>query len=239
MFHLLTVFLSNSPEQERYYITNMLKKPQRVSVHQFVHCVEQLNSYIAQLKCFYYSPSVNPTTTPAHVPFTEADLVSHVLRMCPLQWQDQFNLHEKGMTPIDMCLLIPLLRILSVYVRRRSPKHNPARKLPTRARRGTSNLVLSLRPESQRKLAQRSIVPYARSMGAFILCTIRETVISIRKTERRNPIPRRQERQKKTNPTRQKIAQLSKKLDKLEKALKKSSFKSKKHCYKDSDSNSE
>ncbi len=46
MFHLLTVFPNNTAEQERYYITNVLKKPQRVSIHQFVQCVEQLNSYI-------------------------------------------------------------------------------------------------------------------------------------------------------------------------------------------------
>jgi hypothetical protein len=29
-------------------------------------------------------------------------LVSHVLRMCPHQWQDQYNLQKKGMTPMDM-----------------------------------------------------------------------------------------------------------------------------------------
>ena len=32
IFHLLTVFPNNTAEQERYYITNMLKKPQRLSV---------------------------------------------------------------------------------------------------------------------------------------------------------------------------------------------------------------
>jgi hypothetical protein len=43
---------------------------------------------------------------------------------------------------------------------------------------------------------------------------------------------------KKTNPVIQNFAQLSKKLDKLEKALKKSSKKAKKRHYKDSNSNS-
>ncbi len=55
MFHLLTVFLNNAAEQERYYITNVLKKPQRVSIRQFVQRVEQLNSYILQLPCWYYT----------------------------------------------------------------------------------------------------------------------------------------------------------------------------------------
>ncbi len=36
MFHLLTVFPINAAEQEKYYISNVLKKPQRVNVRQFV-----------------------------------------------------------------------------------------------------------------------------------------------------------------------------------------------------------
>ncbi len=36
MFHLLTVFLNNSAEQEKYYLSNVLKKPQWVGIHQFV-----------------------------------------------------------------------------------------------------------------------------------------------------------------------------------------------------------
>jgi hypothetical protein len=44
MFHLLTVFPINEAEQEKYYISNVLKKTQRVNVRQFVHPVEQLNA---------------------------------------------------------------------------------------------------------------------------------------------------------------------------------------------------
>jgi hypothetical protein len=84
MFHLLTMFPNNVAEQERYYLTNVLKKPQRISMHQFVQPVEQLNAYIMQLPCWFYSPRIKPNTTPVNVPFTEADLVSHVLQMCPL-----------------------------------------------------------------------------------------------------------------------------------------------------------
>jgi len=40
MFHLLTAFPINATEQEKYYITNVLKKPQRINVHQFVRQVE-------------------------------------------------------------------------------------------------------------------------------------------------------------------------------------------------------
>jgi hypothetical protein len=64
MFHLLTAFPINTAEQEKYYITNALKKPQQVNVCQFVRRVEQLNAYIAQMPCFYYSPSPMPAPIP-------------------------------------------------------------------------------------------------------------------------------------------------------------------------------
>jgi hypothetical protein len=47
MFHLLTAFPINAAEQEKYYITNVLKKPQRINLCQFARRVEQLNAYIA------------------------------------------------------------------------------------------------------------------------------------------------------------------------------------------------
>jgi hypothetical protein len=86
MFHLLTAFPINAAEQEKYYISNVLKKPQRVNVCQFVRRVEQLNAYIAQMPCFYYSPNANASTKPEIIPFMEAELGSHVLRICPIQW---------------------------------------------------------------------------------------------------------------------------------------------------------
>ena len=36
MFHLLTAFPINAAEQEKYYITNVLKKPQCINIRQFV-----------------------------------------------------------------------------------------------------------------------------------------------------------------------------------------------------------
>ncbi len=36
MFHLLTAFPINAVEQEKYYISNILKKPQHLNVRQFV-----------------------------------------------------------------------------------------------------------------------------------------------------------------------------------------------------------
>jgi hypothetical protein len=102
MFHLLNVLPNNAAKQEKYYLSKVLKKPQRVGLRQFVQQVEQLNAYVAQLPWWYYSPSYVTGMMLANVPFTEADLVSCVLRICLHQWQDQYNLQEKGMTPMDM-----------------------------------------------------------------------------------------------------------------------------------------
>ncbi len=112
MFNLFTAFPINAAEQEKYYISNVLKKPQHVNVHQFVRRVEQLNAYITQMPCFYYSPNVNASTKPKSVPFTEAELGSHVLHICPLQWQDQYNMNKKGMMPMDMRSLLTLLEVI-------------------------------------------------------------------------------------------------------------------------------
>ncbi len=112
MFHLLTAFPINAAEQEKYYISNVLKKPQRIIIRQFVQRAEQLRAYIAQMPCFYYSPNANASTKPENIPFTEAELGAHVLRMCPFQWQDQYNMNEKGMTPMDMHSLLTLLEVI-------------------------------------------------------------------------------------------------------------------------------
>ncbi len=113
MFHLLTAFSINAAEQEKYYISNILKKPQHINVRQFVHRVEQLNAYISQMPCFYYSSNANTSTKPKNIPFTEAELGAHVLRMCPIQWQDQYNMNKKGMMPMDMHLLLTLLEAMN------------------------------------------------------------------------------------------------------------------------------
>ncbi len=112
MFHLLTAFPINAAEQEKYYITNVPKKPQRINVRQFVRCVEQLNAYIAQLPCFYSSPHANASTKPENVLFTEAELGAHVLHLRPLMWQDQYNLNKKSMMPMDMRLLLRSLEAI-------------------------------------------------------------------------------------------------------------------------------
>jgi hypothetical protein len=106
-------------------------------VHQFVCRVEQLNAYIAQMPCFYYSPNANASTKLKNVPFTEAELGSHVLRMCPLQWQqDQYNMNKKGMMPMDMCSLLTLLEAIKRVCTYEKGKSESSKKSSHKSKKG-------------------------------------------------------------------------------------------------------
>ncbi len=139
MFHLLTAFPINAAEQEKYYILNVLKKPQRISVCQLIRRVEQLNAYIAQMPCFCYSPNANASTKSENIPLMEAELASHVLHMCRIQWQDQYNMDKKGMTPMDMCSLLTLLEAIKricTYKKGKLGYHKKSRKSSNMGEKG-------------------------------------------------------------------------------------------------------
>ena len=97
-------------ETLKYNITNMLKKPNWVSICQFFVQVEQLNSYLEMLPfpCLYYSPEANQAMTQV-LPLDDADLVTHLLPMCLVKWQMQDDLTENT-TPIGTRALILVLK---------------------------------------------------------------------------------------------------------------------------------
>ena len=55
MFHLLTVFHHDAAEAQRYYISNCLKKRNRLPIRQFMQCMQQLNDYFDLLPSLYQS----------------------------------------------------------------------------------------------------------------------------------------------------------------------------------------
>ena len=95
-FHLLDMFPGDAAEQQRFYISNVLKKPQRVPVRYFFQRVEQLNSYLSHLPCTYESPRATAATKPVQS-FDEAELANLLLRMCPESWQDQYDLTQDSL----------------------------------------------------------------------------------------------------------------------------------------------
>jgi hypothetical protein len=178
----------------------VLKKPQqRVGIRQFVQFVEQLNAYVAQLPCWYYSPSYYPGMTPANVPFSEADLASHVLRTCPHQWQDQYNLQEKGMTPMDMRSLQASLEAIE-----RVCTHEKAHE-PSREKASHKNEAGAKRPsngatkQAHKKICFEKSCKLCKKYGGTHTT---QAAKDCRKYENDRP-----------NPAKQLFAQLSKKLN--------------------------
>ena len=92
-FHLLTVFRTDAAERQKVYISNTLKKPQRVPVRYFFQRVEQLNGYLRHLPCLYNSPYASPVTSSV-MPFDDAELATLLLRMCPDTWQNSYELTQ-------------------------------------------------------------------------------------------------------------------------------------------------
>jgi hypothetical protein len=60
-----------------------------------------------------------------------------VLRMCPLVWQDQYNLKEKGMMPLDMHMLLTSLEAIeSVCTHEKGKQEEKSEKFSFNARKG-------------------------------------------------------------------------------------------------------
>jgi len=106
-FHLQSVFRPDAAEAVKFYITNTLKKPNRVPIRQLLVQVEQLNSYLENLPSLFQSPKANSATKPV-MPLEDADLATHLLRMCPVKWQRQYDPMENS-TPVSTRALLMVL----------------------------------------------------------------------------------------------------------------------------------
>ncbi len=243
MFHLLTVFSINMAEQEKYYISNVLKKPQRINVRQFVWRVEQLNAYIAQMSCFYYSPNANARTKPENVPFTEAELGAHLLCMCPLPWQDQYNMNEKGMTPMDMRLLLTSLEAIEcvcTYEKGKLETFKKSDKSSNKGEKGKKRPGTNSTVQVPKKVCSEKHCNLCKKHGGTH--TTHNTCECHRfekDGKEKSSFRTAKKGRYNWNPVNQNFTQLTNKINKLEKAWKKSGKKGKKRRYKDSKSNSE
>jgi hypothetical protein len=231
MIHLLTVTPINAAEQEKYYIIN---------VRQFVGRVEQLNTYISQMPFFYYSPNANASTKLKNVPFTEAELGAHVLRMCPLQWQDEYNMNKKGMAPMDMRLLLTSLETIERICTYEKGKLESSKKSSHKSKKGKKCPGTKATVRVPKKVCFEKHCNLCKKHGGMY--TMHNTCECCRfeKDEKeKSKFHAAKKGGKKDNPVNHNFVQLTKKIEKLEKALRKSSKKGKQRHYKDSNSNSE
>jgi hypothetical protein len=88
------------------------------------------------MPCFYYSPNANASTKPKNVPLMEAELGTHVLRMCPIHWQDQYNMNKMGMMLMDMRLLLTLLEAIKCVCTYKKGKSKSSKKSSNKGKKG-------------------------------------------------------------------------------------------------------
>ncbi len=240
MFHFLTVFPNNAAEQERYYIMNMLNKPQCMSICQFVQHVEQLNSYISQLPCWYYSSSMKAGTIPMNVAFPEADLASHILWMCLHTWQDQFNLHEKGLNPINMHLLLQCLKVIECICTQERSNAQSTEKASTKNEKGYKRPGMESTYKTPKKACSEKHCDLCKKYGgAHTMHNTQDCHRYEKNGNEKSDFRATKKGARKPNPTKQSFVQLCKKMDKLKKAIKKQDAKKKKDCRSDTDSDLE
>jgi hypothetical protein len=192
--------------------------------------------------CFYYSPNANASTKPENVLFTEAELGAHELCMCPLQWQDQYNMNEKGMTLMDMRLLLTLLeaiKLICTYEKGKMYSFKKSNKSSNKGKKGkkcpgnnsTARVPKKVHFEKHWDLCKKH-------GGAHTMHNTCDCHRFEKDGKEKSSFCAVKKGGYKSNPVNQNFAQLTNKIEKLEKALKKSGKKEQKHHYKDSHSDS-
>jgi hypothetical protein len=109
--HKLTLFSADAAEKQHFYMWQTIKKPHRVTVHQYMSCMGVLNDYLAYLPMVYDSSMVIKDTKKINVPFDEADQAGIVLNLVPVTWVNQYNMTHSTLPKSPCILLLDLVAI--------------------------------------------------------------------------------------------------------------------------------
>jgi hypothetical protein len=195
------------------------------------------------MPCFYYSPHANASTEPENIPFTEAELGAHVLHVCPLQWQEQYNMNKKGMMLMDMCLLLTLLETIErvcTYEKGKLDTFDKSNKSSNKGKKGKKRPGTNSTVRVPKKVQFEKYCELCKKHGGAHTTHNSCNYCRFEKDGKEKSSFRTAKKGgNKSNPINQNFAQLTDKIEKLEKALKKSGKKARKRHYEDSDSNSE
>jgi hypothetical protein len=189
---------------------------------QFVQRVEQLNSYIVQLPCWYYSLSAKPSTIPMNVAVAKAYLGSRVLGMCPLLWQDQFNLHEKGMAPVDIHLLLLSLKAIERLFTQERSNAQSNKEFSHKSKEGNMRPGTKYTGKVPKKVHTKKQRDLCKKHGdAHTTHNTRDCCKYKKDDTEKSKIRASRKGRKKPNPMKHSFLQLRKKMDRLEKVIKK------------------
>jgi hypothetical protein len=109
--HKLTVFSADAAKRQRFYIQQVMHKPQRATVQQHILQMGVLHDYIRHLPTLKDSPKAVPMMKKGNIPFCKANLVAIVLTSVPMSWQNQYNLNH-SMVLVATCTLLPDLEAI-------------------------------------------------------------------------------------------------------------------------------
>ncbi len=164
---------------------------------------------------------------PENAPFTKADLASHVLQMCLHQWQEQYNLKKKGMTPVDMCSLKASLEAFERVCMQEKAHAQSSKKVSQKNKAGTKRPSTGATKQVSKKVHfEKSCKLCKKYGGAHTTHTTKDCCKYAKDRTAQANFHATKKAGKKPNTDKQSFAQLNKKLDKQEKSLKKASLNS-------------
>jgi hypothetical protein len=162
--------------------------------------------------------------------------------MYPYAWQDQYNRHEKGGTPVDMhLLLLSLEAIEHVCGREGSDKSNPScnEKHLHSEKKGMKRPGTDSSRVPKKVPTKKHCDLCKKHGGAYTTHNTRDCRHFEKDGTEKSYFCTAKKGGKKPNPTKQSFTQLSKKSGKLEKVIKKKDTKKRKRHSSDSYSDSE
>jgi hypothetical protein len=117
--HKLTVYSADAAERQRFYIQQVVCKPQRATVQQHILHMGVLNDYVKHLPTLKDSSKAVPTMKKGKIPFGKADLATIMLLSVPMSWQNQYNLNHSTVPKSTCTLLTDLEAIKQVMVEKK------------------------------------------------------------------------------------------------------------------------
>jgi hypothetical protein len=159
--------------------------------------------------------------------------------MCPLQWQDQYNMNKKGMTPTDMRSLLTSLEAIKCICTYKKGKLESSEKSSHKSKKGKKCPgTNSMARVSKKVCFEKNCNLCKKHGGAYTTHDTHDCRRFKKDGKEKSDFRAAKKGGKKGNPVNHNFAQLTTKIEKLEKVLKKSGMKGQKRCYKDSDSDS-
>ncbi len=140
----------------------------------------------------------------------EAELGSHVLRMCPIQWQDQYNLNEMGMMLMDMCLLLMSLEAIERICTHEKAKLESPKKASYKGKKGKKHPGTKSAARVPNKVCfEKNCNLCKRHGGAYTTHNTKDCRRYEKGGKEKSDFSVAKKGSKKTNPVKQNFVQLS------------------------------